>query len=174
MIIREIDKNSAEELRIVTERCMRAVLETIPEFNGSEALARRALPNFSHDEMSAMIARDFTDATKRIMLATEHDEIIGQALYSRKRDDEGVPYGSFFSAYVVPAHRRKGVSMMLMQDALTWFAESELSYAIAQTHVTNRNVLALAARLGFTSSGPHHGAWDYHTLRLDLAGTPRA
>jgi ribosomal protein S18 acetylase RimI-like enzyme len=172
MTIREIDKNGAEELRIVTERCMLAVLETIPEFEGSEVLARQALPNFSHEQMSAMIARDFTDATKRIMVVTASDRLVAQALYSRKIDGQGIAYGSFFSAYVVPEARRKGLALRLMEDALNWFAESQVSYAVAQTHVTNQSVLALAERLGFTVNGPHKAAWDYYTLRLDLAGTP--
>lgn len=99
MLIREIDKDSPTELGIVTERCMRAVLEWVPEFQGSEMLARKSLPNFSHEEMQAMIARDLTDASKRIMVAVENEQLIGQALYSRKIDDAGVAYGFLFSAY---------------------------------------------------------------------------
>jgi ribosomal protein S18 acetylase RimI-like enzyme len=173
MLIREIDKTSESELKIVTERCMLAVLETIPEFNNSEVIARASLPNFSHEQMSAMIERDLSDDSKRIMVATDGEMIIGQALYSSKIDDAGTAYGSFFNAYVIPELRRKGVAMTLMQDALRWFAESRLSYAIAQTHVTNAKVLALADRLGFAALGPHKGAWEYFTLRKELAVPPQ-
>jgi L-amino acid N-acyltransferase YncA len=148
---------------------MSAVLETIPEFNSSELAARESLPNFSFDEMSAMIERDFIDPNKRIIVATQDGEIAGQALYSLKRDENNLAYGFCFSAYVTPPFRRKGLGRTLMNDAMSWFKTNQVSYVLAQTHVTNTAVLELGKQLGFMMEGPHQGAWKYYTLRYDVA-----
>lgn len=168
IIIREIDKNNPEELRIVTERCMAAVLETIPEFDGQPQKAKEYLSNFSHEEMAAMIRNDFDDDRKRIMVAVIEDKIVGQALYSVKVDTEGKTYGFCFSRYVVPEYRRMGVAASLLEEAIDWFRSQGAEYAVAQTHITNTSLQRLFTKFGFTTSGPFAGSWQYYILRKDL------
>lgn len=166
--IREIDKNNPEELRIVTERCMAAVLETIPEFGGQTQKAKEHLSNFTHEEMAAMIRNDFDDKSKRIMVALVGEEIIGQALYSVKTDTEGKTYGFCFSRYIAPEYRRKGIAELLLGQAIDWFRSQGAEYAVAQTHITNTALQRLFTKFGFTTSGPFAGSWQYYILRKDL------
>ena len=167
MQIREIDKQSDEELRIVTERCMETILETIPEFEGSQVKAKKILPNFDYVQMSTMIAADFSDPSKRIIFATNTDKLVGQILYSVKTDEEGRNYGSFFSAYVLPEQRRHGMAKALLEDSLHWLDEQNVEYVLAQTHITNEKVLSLVKQFGFSVLGPIQKNWSYYTLRLD-------
>lgn len=169
-IIREIDKNNPQELRIVTERCMAAVLETIPEFDGKAEIAKQQLSNFSHKHISAMIRNDFDDKSKRIMVALVGEEIVGQALYSVKTDTEGKTYGFCFSRYIAPEYRRKGIAALLLEQAIDWFSSNGADYALAQTHVTNIAMQKLFTKFGFTISGPFTDAWEYYTLRKELSG----
>lgn len=148
---------------------METVLETIPDFQGCEERARSSLSNFSFDQMSRMIERDFSDPTKKIMVAEEDGKLIGQALFSLKTDSDGVNYGFFFSRYIVPEHRRQGIASALLAYALKWFSENGASYAIAQTHLTNDKLQKLFAKFGFDRSGPLDGpAWQYYLLKKTL------
>jgi GNAT superfamily N-acetyltransferase len=147
---------------------MAAVLETIPEFRGSEEIARTHLPNFTMEAMSGMIRADLYDPAKRIMLAIADERIVGQALYSVKTDEEGRRYGFCFSRYVLPEYRRKGIARKLLADALEWFKEKGASYAIAQTHITNIPLQHLFEREGFTISEPQPGPWQYYELKKEI------
>jgi len=170
IIIREIDKDDPEELHIVTEWCMAAVLETIPEFNGQPEKAIEQLSNFSHEKIAAMIRNDFDDASKRIMVAVVGNEVAGQALYSVKEDAVGNTYGFCFSRYVAPEYRRMGIGALLLEQAIDWFISEGAEYAVAQTHVTNIALQRLFAKFGFTISGPFTDSWEYYTLTKDISG----
>jgi ribosomal protein S18 acetylase RimI-like enzyme len=164
LIIREIDKQNDEELRIVTERCMSAVLETIPEFEGSEDLAKNTLSNFSYSQMQDMIRGDFTDATKRIIVAESDGKIVGQALYSIKKDAQGTLFGFCFSRYVDPAYRRSGIATALLNDAMEWFKINKANYISAHTHISNVGLQELFKKFGFKAEGPFIDKWEYFIL----------
>ncbi len=166
--IREIDKESFKELKLVTERCMETVLETIPEFQGDTTIAKESLSNFSFEQMSNMIQKDFTDPNKRIMVAVAGDELIGHAIYSVKKDDDNVLYGFCYSRYVEPSYRRQGVASMLMENAIEWFRQEKVSYLYAQTHITNIKLQGLFKKFGFVLSGPFKGRWEYYILKKDM------
>lgn len=148
---------------------MEAVIETISDFEGSEEKARRSLPNFSREAMERMIASDFEDPTRRIVVATSGDEVVGQALYSLKIDEGGRRYGYCFSRYVLPSYRRRGIASLLLDDALTWFAKNGACYARAETHIANAGIQNLFRKKGFSLSGPYEGPWSYYILRKELS-----
>lgn len=155
--IREIDKRSPVELELVTRRCMTTVLETIPDFQGSEENARARIGNFSFGQMSKMIEQDFSDPSKKIMVAEARGEIVGQALFSIKVDNDGKKYGFFYSRYITPNFRRQGIASALMEYALKWFSDNGATYAVGQTHLTNTNLQNLFVKFGFEMSGPLQG-----------------
>jgi GNAT superfamily N-acetyltransferase len=168
ILIREIDKADPEELRIVSNRCMSAVLETIPEFEGREYLAQSVLRNFSYQQMADMIQNDFDDPSKRIMVAIAEARVVGQSIYSIKQDADGKLYGFCFSRYIEQEHRRRGVATALLQDCIEWFKKNNAAYIIAHTHVTNIALQNLFATFGFRMEGPIDGPWQYFLLRKDL------
>jgi ribosomal protein S18 acetylase RimI-like enzyme len=168
LTIRPIDPDRASELDLVARRCMDTVLETIPEFEGREDIARSHLSNFTLAQMTDMIRADLTDPAKRIMLAVADDVIAGQALYSVKTDRAGTLYGFCFSRYVLPEYRRNGIAAKLLTDALEWFKREGARYVIAQTHVENIPLQHLFEAQGFTRSDPQPGIWRYYVLTKEL------
>lgn len=158
-IIREIDKSSEEELKIVTERCIETVLETIPEFQNDLSQAQKYLPNLNFVEMSSMIKSDFNDSSKRIMVVqSESKKIIAHSIYSWKMDENSKRYGFCFSRYTSPRFRKHGIASKLLNDAFDWFRGNECEYVVAHTHVTNSKLLGLFKKNGFMKEGPLRGA----------------
>ena len=168
--IREIDKTSSEELKIVTDRCIETVLETIPEFKNDLIKAQSYLPNLNFEEMSSMIKNDFDDPSKRTMVAlSEDDQIAAHSIYSWKLDENSIKYGFCFSRYTAPSFRKQGIASNLLEDALNWFQNNECQYIIAHTHVPNLKLLGLFEKNGFVKEGPLNGpAWSYFLLKKEI------
>lgn len=172
--IRPIDQADGDELDLVTRRCMATVLETIPELEGSAEVAHRVLGNFTFEQMRAMFARDFADPDKQILVAEEDGALLGHAIFSLKRDEQGRRYGFCFSRYVDPAARRRGVASALLAAQLGWWRQRGAEYAYAQTHVTNAPLQRLFEKHGFVRSGEKRGNWRYVELHRPLgAGRDR-
>jgi ribosomal protein S18 acetylase RimI-like enzyme len=163
--IRHLGPGDALELAAVTRMCMETVLETIPEFGGSEATARAHLPNFSFDEMRAMLTTGAASENQRILaVVADGGEVVGYSLFSVKTDDRGVTYGYLFSRRVAPPHRRRGIATRLLGEAHAWFRSRGARYARAETHASNRALQSLLGRHGYLAHGPYEAAWPYVVL----------
>ena len=166
--IRDLDERSDSEVATVTRWCMQTVLSTIPEFENSEEKARSFLPNFSFDQMNAMFRADLLRPTHRFLVAVDLDgQLVGHSMISRKRTPEGEKFGYFFSRYVLPEHRRRGVGAQLMVEATSWFAEYEPAFLLAHTHATNAPLQRLFAAYGFREVQRTETPWPHITLRMD-------
>jgi ribosomal protein S18 acetylase RimI-like enzyme len=156
----------AEELDQVTTWAMAAPLETIPELAGDPSVARARWSNFEHAAMRAMFARNLdTPETHAFFVAEVGDDLVGHSMVFHKTDADQVPYGYFFSRYVDPAHRRRGVASALMQHALDWFGGRELVYLAAHTHASNVALQGLYARHGFHEHARTATPWPTVELR---------
>lgn len=166
---REIDYQSSKELDLMTRNCMQTVLETIPEFEGNMEKVRQHFSNFSFEQMRAMIKGNFGHPDHRLLVAIDQKgELVGQAIFSVKQDDEGLQYGFCFSRYVHPDHRRQGIARELLTKAETWWMERAINYAIAQTHVTNIKLQGLFEQFGFEKVKKTDGkAYSYYTLKKE-------
>lgn len=166
--IRDLDPASEGELAVVTRMCMATVLDTIPEFERDEARARSVLPNFTFDRMRDMIRADLFKPTHRFLVAVDADgRIVGHSMISRKVTPEGRPYGSFFSRFVDPGHRRRGIATRLMEEAMVWFGGFDWDHLLAHTHASNEPLRRLFERHGFRVTERHEKPWPSLTLRLD-------
>jgi ribosomal protein S18 acetylase RimI-like enzyme len=167
--IRELDANSERELDTVTRMCMNTVLDTIPEFAHDEERARKHLPNFTFEQMREMIRADLHKPTHRFLVAVAEDgRIVGHSMFSRRKTPDGRRFGYFFSRYVEPAHRRKGIGASLMTQALAWFEEDRPDFLVAHTHATNEPLRRLFEQHGFRVVERHDKPWPSLTLRRDL------
>ena len=164
---REINYESEEELDLITHNCMQTVLETVPEFDGNMDKVRQHFSNFSFLQMRAMIKGNFGHPYHRFLVATNaQEELVGQAIFSVKEDDQGLKYGFCFSRYVHPKHRRQGIAKELLTRAETWWRKHNISYAIAHTHVTNLKLQGLFEQFGFVKiKKTMDSAYSYYTLR---------
>lgn len=166
--IRDLDPGSECEIDTVTRMCMATVLDTIPEFEHDEARARSFLPNFTFARMRDMIRADLPKSTHRFLVAVDGDgEVVGHSMISRKVTPDGRRYGYFFSRYVEPGHRRRGVAARLMEEALAWFGGYDWDHLLAHTHASNEPLRRLFERHGFRVAERHDEPWPSLTLRLD-------
>ena len=87
----DIDTRNDEEINLVVSRTMETVLETIPEFEGSAEIALSVFSNFTHEQMKAMILKDFDNPNHRILVAEKDstNEVVAHAIFSIKEDDDG-------------------------------------------------------------------------------------
>ncbi|MGE0191452.1 MAG: N-acetyltransferase family protein [Planctomycetota bacterium] len=169
--IRELKPTSPSELDTVTRWAMATPLESIPELEGSAALALAQWPNFTFGRMRAMFAESLPKPSHRFLVAEGPDgQLVGHSMIFHKVDDDGRPYGYFFTRYVLPAHRRLGAASALMAEALAWFGHLDLAYLQAHTHATNVALQRLYARHGFSIVGGQAEPWPTVELRRP-AGT---
>lgn len=168
--IRSLDPTSPGELDTLTHMCMQTLLETIPELGGDAARARSVLSNFDFDTMRAMIHADLPKDTHHFLVAVVQGQIVGHSMFSRKRDDRGRPYGMFFSRFVEPTHRGRGISSRLLAEALRWFSRFDLRYLETHTHVTNHRQRGLLEHHGFVVVAQTQQSWSSVTYRRDLTG----
>ena len=141
---------------------------------GSEATARKAMPNFSFEEMRAMFVADLDKSTHLcLVVADEQDRPVAHAMVSQKMTPKKTKYGLFFSAFVEPTHRRMGIATLLMDGIVEWFETYRWSFLLAHTHQTNEATLGLLTNYGFTVSETHDTPWPHFTLRCDRKGLRR-
>jgi ribosomal protein S18 acetylase RimI-like enzyme len=166
--IRDLDPTNESEVDTVVRMCMTTVLDTIPEFEHDEERARRSLPNFTFARMRDMIRADLSRPTHRFLVAVDADgRVVGHSMISRKVTPEGRRFGYFFSRYVEPEHRKKGVAGGLMEEALVWFRGYDWDYLLAHTHSSNEPLRRLFERHGFRVAERRDEPWPSLTLRLD-------
>jgi ribosomal protein S18 acetylase RimI-like enzyme len=150
---------------------MATVLETIPEFEADTGKAFEVLPNFTFEQMRAMLERDCLSDKHRIMAALdEENHVRGYSAYSLKQDSAGKLYGYLFSRGVDVKYRRRAIATRLLDEAETWFRDEGAEYVQAETHVTNVALRTLLVKHGFTLSGPFEGHWPYYILRKEFFG----
>jgi len=164
--IRDLDPTSPSELDTVTRWAMAAPLESIPELEGRTERALAQWPNFTFDRMRAMFVECLPKPTHRFLVAEDPGRrLVGHSMVFHKLDNEGRRYGYFFTRYVLPEHRRRGVASALMEDALMWFRGKDLSYLQAHTHATNVVLQRLYAQHGFSVVGQRKEPWPVVELR---------
>lgn len=167
--IQRLRAADARLLDEVTRMCMATVLETIPEFGGEARRAREALPNFTFEQMRAMLEKGSADEAQRILAAVdEQGRACGYSAFLLKRDEKGTRYGYLFSRGVEPGRRRQGIATRLLMEAEAWFRAEGASYVRAETHVGNSALRTLLQKHGFRAEGPFEGAWPYYVLRKEL------
>lgn len=156
------------EIDWATRACMRTVLETIPEMNGSESVAQEFLPNFSFEEMRSMIAADIDKSTHLLLVvADSEDRPVAHAMVSQKMTPKKTKYGLFFTAFVEPDHRREGLATLLMEGIVEWFEDYRWSFLLAHTHQSNHAARGLLERYGFQVTEEHDEPWPHITLRCE-------
>ena len=166
--LRTINRDSSEELDLVTKRVMETVLETIPEFERDSNKALEAFPNFTHEQMREMLKSVFNNPDHELLVAEnkETSDVIGHSIFSLKTDKDGKRFGFCFSRYVVPKFRKRGVASELIKYQEYWWLKGGATYAFAQTHQQNIKLQALFEKHGFEKEGPIEGKFfSYFNLR---------
>ena len=100
---------------------MTTVLDTIPEFEGSAEAARQKLNNFTLEAMIEMFAADLERSDRRFLVVRYEGELIAHSILSVRGAGSQKAWGYFFTRYVLPEHRRRGVGGLLLDAGIEWF-----------------------------------------------------
>tara|TARA_B100000925_G_scaffold99377_1_gene72734 strand:+ start:4964 stop:5548 length:585 start_codon:yes stop_codon:yes gene_type:complete len=165
--IRDVDTRNDEEVNLVVSRTMETVLETIPEFEGNAEIALSVFSNFTHEQMKAMIQKDFDNPNHRILVAEKDstNEVVAHAIFSIKEDADGKKFGFCFSRFVKISERRNGIADSLLKLQEKWWVERGAGYVLAHTHVCNLKLQKLFKKNGYEKEGPINGG-HYSYLKL--------
>lgn len=168
--IRRITDATAPELDTMVRKAMQTVLETAPEFKGREEFAKSAFPNFDFDSMKSMFQEAVVLSTYQFLWVEDEDRrFVGHSIFSIKTESDGRKFCSFYTRYVEPEHRRKGVGERLLSKAEDWSREQGAAYMLAQTHVTNLPLQSLFRKNGFQVFGPDNSGYPHYALRKEVA-----
>jgi len=148
----------APELVWMARMAVETVIATVPEFEGSAERARAVFPNLTEPAMLAMFRSAVEDPSFHFLVARDEGGApIGHSIFSMKTDPAGSRYGSFYTRYVAPEHRRKGVASRMLEIAERWFSDGGAQYLSAQTHVTNLALQGLFRSRGYQVLGVKPG-----------------
>lgn len=120
------------------------------------------------------VAPDGAEMTERIarittrhpwLVALEGAEVLGYAYAGRHRDRAAYRWAADTTAYVSPAHQRRGVGRALYGALLALLRRQGLYSAVAGITLPNEASVGLHERMGFELVGTYreigfkHGAW---------------
>lgn len=167
--LREVDRHNPNEVDLIVGRCMETILEMVPEFNNDPMLAREVIEDFTFSQMKERIMGATHDPHHKIVVASDLDgEMLGHSIFSIKKDADNFTYGSFFTRYIAPEHRRMGLASRMLQEAEEWMKQMGAQYFLAQTHVKNYKLQNLFRKHGYRVTGPKMARWPYYELRKDI------
>ncbi len=172
--IRNLKAGEDKILDLVAKRCIKTVLETIPEFDNNRRAVKKRFAQFSPKDLSRQIAVEAKKRNHKILVAeNEKGKVLGHSIVAIKKDTNGVSYGLCFSRYVEPKYRRTGVASQLLEEAEKWWKKRNVAYVIAHSHTSNRPVKGLFRKFGYeVSKGQHNGTYRFNLIKKDLKAGP--
>lgn len=166
LILRAPDPSSERELDHLCIFAMMTQWESRPEVRVDPA----KVPDFGFDAHRRMFRAGLSNPDQRYRIAVDGDaNIVGHSVVVVRSDREA-PYGYFWSRYVLPAYRRRGLARRFLRDSLDWLKTRRTPLAYAEVHIHTENVAArsLFELEGFTVVDRRTERWAYHVLRHDL------
>jgi L-amino acid N-acyltransferase YncA len=115
-----------------------------------------------------------------VLVATEHDLVLGWASLSPYRGSSGYRFTAEASVYVAPAARRRGVAAGLLGALIDAHALQRFHAFVASIDAENAPSIALFERFGFSEAarlpdvGRKFGEWRTQLLFLRVQPEPRA
>ena len=162
--IRCLDFDDPGEVSTAASFSMLTILETLPEARRDPSI----VPNLSIEAMAEMYANGEDNENHLYLVAHDEDGLLlGHAIALIREDEDGVLHGYSYTRYVLPRYRRRGVARRLLEQALEWWRDREVSYILAHTHPSNAPLLGLFTAFGFVEISRETKRWSSVTLRLD-------
>ncbi len=107
--------------------------------------------NLSDGDISGRFRESIESETSATLIALDDGETVGYASLSVREQPQFYKVkrvGGISAIMVVPAHRRRGVGTMIMQEAKRYFREQGLKYFTFYTAVANEPAIKLYKKLG--------------------------
>ncbi len=162
--IRPLDPASERELNHICVFSMMTLWESRPEMRVDPA----AIPDFGFTSHRQIYLAGATSPTQRYLLAFDDEANIAGHSIAVVRHRGEQPYGYFWSRYVLPRYRRKGLAKRFLGLSLDWFSEQGAQWAEVHIHIENATLRRLFETADFRVVDRQTDRWTYLVLRRDL------
>jgi len=141
--VRPLDPAKEQEIELVAQRMRSTLIEVLGEQQGT------ALYTLEWLRERVRFHLDPAQSEASILLAQLDEEIVGQSIVRRERDDEGRELGLMSTIYVVPEQRRAGVASALVDEVEAWMRARGLDRAATNTGKHNERLIRLMEARGY-------------------------
>jgi GNAT superfamily N-acetyltransferase len=163
--IRPLNPDSEREMSTVVVFSLMTLWESRPELRVDPA----EVPDFGYKATRTLYEAGIRDPSQRYLIALDDDlQIVGHSIVTLRTGPNGQRVGYFWSRYVVPSARRKGLASRFFEDSMSWFADKEAALAEVHIHVDNKALRSLFTQRGFHAVDRARDRWEYVILRKEL------
>ena len=163
--LRPLNPDSEREMNSVIIFSMMTLWESRPELRINPS----QIPDFGFESTQKMYRAGLKNPNQRYLIALDGDaQIVGHSIIGLRTGEGDDRYGYFWSRYVLPQHRRKGLASRFMDEALTWFREKGVQRAEVHVHLSNEGLRRVFERKGFRPIDRRTGRWEYVVLSKKL------
>lgn len=142
MRLRTLNATDEEEWAQWVHRYLQAQLENVPEWENDPQKARAAVPGLSFEALSQQLRAQQGPAFHSLLLE-EENTLLGQLLWEQRQAGD-TAFAWVHALYVLPAQRRKGRALSLLQAAAKRAQELGLEELYFAFHQKNKAAEALA------------------------------
>ena len=163
--LRVLNPSSDREMDTIVTFSMMTLWESRPELRIDPA----RVPDFGFASTATLYKAGVENPNQRYLIALDADaNIVGHSIVGLRTGEGDDRYGYFWSRYVLPNHRRKGLAGRFMTEALTWFQEKGVKRAEVHVHHSNTSLRNLFEKNGFKIVDRRTNRWEYVVMSREL------
>ena len=163
--IQPLNPKSQQELDHVCVFSVMTLWESRPEMRVDPA----TLPHFGFAAHRKLILAGASSPTQQHLVARDQEgRLVGHSIVIMRHTEDGVPYGYFWSRYVLPRHRRQGLARQFLRQSIEWLKQQGVVFADAHIHVDNAPLRRMFEGEGFRVVDRRTEQWTYLVMRLEL------
>ena len=163
--LRVLNPSSDREMDTIVTFSMMTLWESRPELRMDPA----RMPDFDFASTAKLYKAGAKNPNQRYLIALDADaNIVGHSIIGLRTGEGEDRYGYFWSRYVLPNHRRKGLAGRFMSAALEWFAEKGVKRAEVHVHHSNAALRLLFEKNNFKIIDRRTNRWEYVVMSRDL------
>ena len=163
--LRGLNPNSDREMDTIVTFSMMTLWESRPELRVDPA----RVPDFGFASTAKLYKAGVRNPNQRYLIALDADaNIVGHSIIGLRTGEGDERYGYFWSRYVLPAHRRKGLAGRFIHEALDWFREKDMKRAEVHVHHANTSLRKLFEKHDFQIVDRRTNRWEYVVMNRTL------
>lgn len=163
--LRPLNPSSEREMDTIVAFSMMTLWESRPELRIDPA----RVPDFGFAATQKLYKAGLQNPNQRYLIALDADaNIVGHSIIGLRTGEGDEKYGYFWSRYVLPNHRKKGVAGQFMTEALQWFNSRGVGRAEVHVHHSNTPLRHLFEKNGFKIIDRRTNRWEYVVMSRDL------
>ena len=163
--LRVLKPSSNREMDTIVAFSMMTLWESRPELRTDPA----NMPDFGFSTTAKLYKAGAKNPNQRYLIALDGDaNIVGHSIVGLRTGEDGERYGYFWSRYVLPAHRRKGLAGRFMNEAIDWFRDKGMKRAEVHVHHSNTILRSFFEKNEFKIIDRRRDRWEYVVMSRSL------